>query len=89
MSTPIRRTPGVLEAEVDGDRVLMHPATFAYFGLSDTGAAVWALIDDDRDAAAIVAELTTEYAADEATIGADVSAFLAGLEDADLIAPVS
>lgn len=86
MDSPIRRTPGVLEAEVDGDRVLMHPDDFSYYGLSPTGAAVWQLIDDTRTVQEIVDALATEYDADPTTIRADVDSFLAGMHSARLVA---
>ena len=40
----IKRTTGVVEADIDGERLLLAPSTFAYFGLNDVGARVWDLI---------------------------------------------
>jgi hypothetical protein len=82
----ISRITGVLEAEVDGDRVLMHPDDFSYFGLSETGSAVWLLVDGTRSVDDIVASLSEEYDAGPDTIRADVLAFLEGLDAAHLIA---
>ena len=80
----IARTPGVLEAEVDGDRVLMHPDDFSYYGLSDTGDAVWQLIDGHRTVGDIVTALAGEYGADADAIRPDVVEFLTGLMSARL-----
>lgn len=82
---PIARTPGVLEAEVDGDRVLMHPEDFTYYGLDETGDAVWALIDGELTLDDIVTRLTDEYDADPEVIRVDVEAFLGRLSEAGLI----
>jgi hypothetical protein len=81
----ITRTPGVLEAEVDGERVLMHPSDFAYFGLSESGSAVWELIDGARSVVDIAAVLAQEYDADPETITHDVAEFVAALEAGRLI----
>ena len=45
------RTQGSIEAEVDGERILLSPKDFSYFGLTGTGAPVWDLIDGDRSVA--------------------------------------
>ena len=84
-TTRIVRTPGVLEAEVDGERVLMHPTDYTYYGLSDTGAAVWALVDGERSVDDIVAALTEQYEGDPAVIAADVRTFVTGLESGHLV----
>ena len=34
------RTVGAVEAEVDGERILLSPKDFAYFGLTGAGAPV-------------------------------------------------
>ncbi|MBI1350205.1 MAG: PqqD family peptide modification chaperone [Actinomycetales bacterium] len=81
----IARTPGVLEAEVDGDRVLMHPDDYTYYGLTETGAAVWSLIDGTRSVADVVAALAEEYDATPAVIRTDVESFLSGMEAAKLV----
>lgn len=85
-SRPVVRTPGVLEAEVDGDRVLMHPDDFTYYGLSVTGAEVWARIDGTRTLDDITAELAEEFDATPEAIRADVQSFLDGMQDAKLVA---
>lgn len=70
---------------VDGDRVLMHPEDFAYYGLTATGSAVWELIDGTRTLDDLAEALATEYAGDPQTIRADVVTFLAGLDSARLV----
>lgn len=84
-TAPITRTPGVLEAEVDGERVLMHPTDYTYYGLSETGAAVWSLVDGTRGVDEIAAVLTEQFDGDPAVITADVRTFVAGLEAGRLV----
>lgn len=81
----LTRHPEALEAEVDGDRVVMSPQNFAYFGLVGTGAAVWDLIDGSRTAAAVVEQLATRFAAPVDQVRSDVAAFVATLDAAGLL----
>lgn len=80
-----RRIEGVLTAEVDGDLVLMHPMDYTYFGLSDTGVAVWDRIDGSRDVESIVTELSGRFEGHQEEIRGDVLDFLGGLSSARLI----
>ena len=75
----------VLEAEVDGERVVMSGRSYTYFGLVGTGLAVWQRIDGTSSIDDIVAALTKEFEADEAQIAADVVDFVSALEAAQLI----
>jgi hypothetical protein len=84
------RNPEALEAEVDGDRVVMSPENFAYFGLAGSGAEVWDLIDGVRSVSVIVDVLAGRHRAAAEVVAADVARFIealgaAGLIDADLI----
>jgi len=82
---PIRH-PEALEAEVDGQRVLMSPKDYGYFGLVGTGAIVWDRIDGDVSVGRMITDLVTVYEADEAQIRADVAEFMSALEAAGLLA---
>lgn len=82
---PLARAQGVVEAEVDGQRVLMSPKDFAYFGLVDTGAPVWDLIDGSRSIIEIVEILQVDYDGDPEQIRADVLDFVSGLGAAGLL----
>lgn len=91
MSTPRIpvRHPDALEAEVDGQRVIMSPKDFAYFGLIDTGALVWGRIDGVTPLDDIVAALTLEFSADAGVVRADVEDFVSALDAAGLLADTS
>lgn len=79
------RRDDVLEAEVDGERVVMSGRSYAYFGLVGTGVAVWERIDGVASLGDIVSDLVGEFDADESRIWADVVEFVSALEAADLI----
>lgn len=86
-SRVVVRRPDVLEAEVDGERVVMSGTTYTYFGLADTGLLIWERLDGSTSLGEIVTALTEEFSADEAQIWADVVEFVGALEAADLIEP--
>jgi hypothetical protein len=80
------KADGVIEAVVDGDRVLMSPKQFDYFGFAETGTEVWNLIDGKRTMDDIVATLHPQFDADPEQIRVDVVDFIAALEQAGLLA---
>lgn len=82
----LSRHPDALEAEVDGQRVLMSPKDFAYFGLVDTGVLVWDRIDGTRSIDDLVAAFVDEFSADENQIRHDVVEFVSALDAAGLLA---
>jgi hypothetical protein len=82
----IVKHPEALEAEVDGQRVLMSPKDYAYFGLVDTGALVWDRIDGTTSLNQMIAALAAGYSADEGQVRTDVTEFVSALEAAGLLA---
>jgi hypothetical protein len=80
------RNPDVVEAEVDGQRVLMSPKDFSYFGLVDTGALVWDRIDGQTSLGDLVSSLATEFEAEPVTVETDVTVFVSALDSAGLLA---
>lgn len=75
----LARANGAVEAEVDGDRILLSPKDFSYFGLQGTGAPVWDLIDGERSVGEIIAELEAQYDAEPGVIRADTVEYLDAL----------
>lgn len=73
------------EAEIDDEIVVMRLDNGEFFALSGTAAAVWRLIDGQRDRESLVEALADEYSADEGEIAADVDEFLADLRGAGLL----
>ena len=74
------------EAAIDDEIILMRLDNGDLLSLTDAGAAVWRLIDGERDRASLVTALAQEYAADEAQIAMDLAELLQQLKDAGLIA---
>jgi hypothetical protein len=81
----LARHPDALEAEVDGQRVLMSPKDFGYFGLVDTGVLVWDRIDGTTSLDDLITALAVEYNTDEAQVRHDVVDFVSALEAAGLL----
>lgn len=81
------RRPDVLEAEVDGDRVLMSGSDFKYFGLVGTGAIVWDRIDGAITLGDLIQSLAKEFSAEIDRVEHDVTDFVSALDAAGLIEP--
>ena len=79
------RSVGTVQAEVDGDLILLSPADFSYFGAAGVGSAVWELVDGERTVQDIVASLIAEYDGEPEVIRADTIEFLDALRAAGLI----
>lgn len=85
--TAIRKLAGnFTEADIDDEVIIMRLDNGELLSLADTGAAIWRLIDGNRDRAALVEALKAEYAAGSQEIDQDVGDLLDQLEDSGLIA---
>lgn len=73
------------EADVDHEIVIMRLDNGEFYSLSGASAAVWRLIDGERDKAALIAAAAVEYAMPERDIASDVDAFLLLLRDTGLL----
>jgi hypothetical protein len=80
-----RRHPQAVEADVDGQRVVMSPADFGYFGLDSIGSDVWDRLTHNMTLDRLVDDLATTYTTDTATVLADVTDFLSALDAAGLL----
>ena len=73
----IKHADGVVEADIDGDRVLLAPSSLTYFGLNPVGARVWDLVGSDGSTKeSVLQTLTTEFEVDLTTCTKDVEEFL-------------
>lgn len=81
-----KRTEAYTETEIDDEVVLMKLDSGEFFSITGSGRAIWALIDGQRDRAALIAALVAEFDGDAAEIAADVDDFLAQLVDEGLLA---
>lgn len=53
--------------------------------LTETGAFLWKLLENDCDREELVAKMLEEYNIDEATASADIDRFITKLREADLL----
>lgn len=79
------KADGVVEAEVDGERILLSPTDFSYFGLTGTAPRVWELIDGERTVDDILEILQSDYEATDSEIKDDVFSFLEALQVSGLV----
>jgi hypothetical protein len=73
------------EADIDQEIVIMRLDSGEFFSLSGTAAAIWRLIDGQRDRAELIATAAREFAPGERDIAADVDEFLAQLRETGLL----
>lgn len=83
-ATVPRRATGAVQAEVDGEVILLSPRDFTYFGAEGTGGSVWELIDGARSIDELVTELEATYQADPGVIRAETLRYLEALVAAGL-----
>jgi coenzyme PQQ biosynthesis protein PqqD len=81
----LRRQDGVLIQEAHGQTVLLRLQDGGYYALDEVGAAIWQLCDGQRDIAAIIAELCTEFDAPAEIIEADTLEFIGDLRREQLL----
>jgi hypothetical protein len=85
--TTVRRKPDVVfRALQEGEGgVLLHLLSGEYHGLNQLGSVVWGLIENDRTFADLVGAVRSELDDPPASVEQDVSTFLEGLRDRDLV----
>jgi hypothetical protein len=82
------RKLGAVQAEVDGEVILLSPTDFSYFGATGTGGPVWELIDGERTVGRIISDLESAYDAPSGVIRAETIEFIEALEAAGLLEPL-
>ena len=75
-ATVIARSPEILEAELDGETVMMSIEQGEYYGLDQVGTSIWSLLAEPRSVAELCAALVEEYEVDPEICQRDVIAFL-------------
>lgn len=85
----LARATGAVEAEVDGERILLSPRDFSYFGLTGSGSHVWDLIDGQRALGQVITELEQQFEAEDGVISREVMEFAEALRAAGLVADVA
>jgi hypothetical protein len=85
MEERFRRSAQVIAAELDGKPLLLNLANWTHVSLNETGACIWALLEEPCTVAALLARLRDEFDAPEAVLRSDLDAFLRQLRDEGLI----
>jgi len=82
----IGKNPKVVHHDLDeGQRVLLHLESGAYYGLNRTGTLIWSLIDGTRTLAEVLTEFRGLVENAPSSIEEDMSAFLEDLRKRDLV----
>jgi len=76
---------GVLQQEVSGTMVLLHPHSGRYFSLEEVSLRIWELCDGSRTVAEVVAVVQTEYDAPAEEVEEDVVSLLGELAKEKLV----
>lgn len=76
---------GILAQEVHGEMVLLDLESENYFGLNETGARVWVLLQEGRALPDLFERLAEEFNADRARMEADVLSLISQLAEAGLV----
>lgn len=79
-------TPQQVSTELGEESVILHLSSGTYFGLNETGAFVWQLIQTPRSLADICAAVAAEYDIDAQACRADICELLEGFAEARLLA---
>ncbi len=77
--TVLARSDEVLEAEIDGEKVMMSIEKGEYYGLDATGSEIWQLFEQPRSVAEICGEMVARYQVEPEECERDVVAFLGDL----------
>ena len=86
MSETLRRRPGVLEARMSAEElVLLGPETGTYLGLDAVAADIWDKLAAPMDLKALAAALAEDYDASPERIEKDIAPFIAELLEDGLI----
>ena len=85
--TTVRRKPDVVfRALQEGEGgVLLHLLSGEYHGLNQLGCVIWGLMDSDRTFGDLVIDVRGQLEDPPPSVEQDVSTFLEGLRDRDLV----
>jgi hypothetical protein len=81
----ISPNPEVLDAPLDGELVLLDPSAGTYFGLNETGAAIWSLLREGRSVGDVAAVLSDRFGVELGRARTDVERLIGRLEAAGLV----
>ena len=70
------RTADVIEADVGGEVVLLHPQNWQYFEFDKVGAAIWDLLNAPSSLDTLVESLTSQFEVDQNLCREETKSFL-------------
>ncbi len=82
----VKARDGVMFREIAGESVLLNLDSETYFGLDETGTAMWTVLVTAPSVGAAFDTLAEEYEVEPETLRADLAAFIERLAEAGLIA---
>jgi len=87
MSRADKVRPGrdVVFRELGGETVLLNLRTGVYYGLNETGAAMWSQLVECRDPARVLAALARDYAIAPDRLARDLKELIAALTEKGLL----
>lgn len=75
----LRRKPGMMAADMNGETVMMDIETGMYYNLGEVGGRIWALLENPMKLGHLVELLTAEYDVQPDRCASDVKPFLESL----------
>lgn len=81
----IKRCEGIVEAEIDGELVMMSIENGAYYGLDSIAKRIWQLIEVPLSVKAICDQMLEEYDVQEGQCQEDVLQFLNTMAEQNVI----
>lgn len=82
MQRLLKRPDKYLASEVDGEVILVHGDTGAFFALKDVGLAIWHKLDQQPELEAVCEDLQEEFEVDAAECRQSVDRFARELVEA-------
>jgi Coenzyme PQQ synthesis protein D (PqqD) len=79
--------PTVISETIDGETIIIHLASGAYYSLKHSGAAIWGAIQQSASLGAIAAMVRSSYEVDGADIEHEISTLVERLVEEDLVRP--
>jgi hypothetical protein len=85
LKTTFVRRANLVETEIDGEVVMMSLERGNCYGLDNSAARIWKLLESPMSVAALLETLTREYAVEAENCQAEVLGFLEQLQAENLI----
>jgi len=85
LANKVRPGRDVVFRELGGETVLLNLRTGVYYGLNETGAAMWSRLVECRDPARVLGALARDYAVAPDRLERDLKDLIAALTDKGLL----